>query len=207
MPDGPGCTSTGSGGSSGTGGVAGTGGGTGVGGTAGAGGASFGQPACPATVTKGGACASTDVPLCYKTCGPEKTGVKSDTCTGGVYAEMSGCLFDPTRDYSCYKLPSTSIAACGTDVPIAGSACNVAACQICNSTEGLRGGGYARFGGRGEDRLLRLPGAEFSRDTHLELRQRHRLAVPGRRGLLTLVRLRRSAGALHDIKSDVRNLP
>jgi hypothetical protein len=139
-PIGPGCTGTGSGGSGGTGGVTGTGGGSG--GAAGAGGASFGQPACPATVTKGGACASTDVPLCYKTCGPEKTGVKSDTCTGGVYAEMSGCLFDPTRDYSCYKLPSTSIAACGPDVPIAGSACNVAACQICNSTEGLPGGGY-----------------------------------------------------------------
>ena len=30
--------------------------------------------------------------FCYKTCGPEKTGVKSETCTtAGTYAEMSGC--------------------------------------------------------------------------------------------------------------------
>jgi hypothetical protein len=140
-PVGPGCAGTGTGNSSGTGGVV-TGTGGGAGGAAGAGGASFGEPACPATLTKAGACTSTDVQLCYKTCGPEKTGVKSDTCTGGVYAEMSGCLFDPARDYSCYKLPSVSMATCGTGVPLAGASCDVATCQLCNSTEGLPGGGY-----------------------------------------------------------------
>jgi hypothetical protein len=138
-PAGVGCSGPGIGGSGGT---VGTGGSSGAGGAAGAGGASFGAPACPATVTKGGACATTDVQLCYKTCGPERTGVKADTCTGGVYAEMSGCTFDPTRDYSCYKIPSTSIAACGTDTPIAGTSCDVAPCQLCNSTEGLPGGTY-----------------------------------------------------------------
>ena len=148
-PIGAGCSGTGSGGSTGTGGAVGTGGGsgsgggTGAGGAAGAGGATtFGQPACPATVTKGGACASTDLQLCYKTCGPEKTGVKSDTCTGGVYSEMSGCAFDATRDFSCYKLPSMSIAACGAGTPMAGTDCTVATCQVCNSTGGLPGGGY-----------------------------------------------------------------
>src|SRR4051812_3782591 len=143
-----GCSENGIGGTSGTGGVvgsggsSGTGGRSGAGGAAGAGGASFGAPACPATVTKGGACATTDVQLCYKTCGPERTGVKADTCIGGVYAEMSGCTFDSTRDYSCYKIPSTSTAACGADTPIAGTSCDVAACQLCNSTEGLPGGTY-----------------------------------------------------------------
>jgi hypothetical protein len=126
----------------GTGGVAGTGGSTGSG-AAGTGGAGFGQPACPSTVTKGGACAATDVPFCYKTCGPESIGVKSDTCAGGVYAEMSGCTFDPARDYSCYRIPAiaNNVCAAGT-TPQANAPCTISACTLCNSTGGLPGGGY-----------------------------------------------------------------
>ena len=60
-------------------------GGAGVGGMGGGGGVSgdpsFGQPACPSTVVKGGACAPTDSQFCYKTCGPESVGVKSEMCT------------------------------------------------------------------------------------------------------------------------------
>ena len=123
--------------SSGAGGAAGAGGASGAGG-------SIGQPACPGTVTKGGPCASTDAQLCYKTCGPESSGVKSDTCTGGIYAEMSGCAFDPSRDFSCYKIPATANAACGatSTPPIASGPCMIDACTLCNSTGGLPGGGY-----------------------------------------------------------------
>jgi hypothetical protein len=141
-PLGAGCNGTGAGGS---GGAAGAGGGGGAAGTGGAGGgSSFGQPACPGTVAKAAACAPTDVQFCYKVCGPEKTGVKSETCqTNGIYAEMSGCMFDPTRDYSCYKLPAIGNAACGANsTPINGSTCDVAACSVCNSLEGTPGGGY-----------------------------------------------------------------
>src|SRR5262249_39565556 len=63
---------TGSSGSTGTGGFA----GTAVNG--------FGQPACLPTVTKGGPCTAADQSFCYRTCGPESTGVKSETCQGGV---------------------------------------------------------------------------------------------------------------------------
>ena len=38
--------------------------------------------------------------------------MKSETCAGGVYAEMSGCSFDPSRDYSCYSLPGVANAIC-----------------------------------------------------------------------------------------------
>src|SRR5215471_7707584 len=88
MPGSAGSSSPGSGGSGGSVGVGGS--------TETDGGSGFGQPVCPSTVSKGGACAATDVQFCYKTCGPEKSGVKSETCqTSGTYAEMSGCSFDP----------------------------------------------------------------------------------------------------------------
>jgi len=112
------------------------------------GGTAFGQPACPTTVAKGGDCAATDPQLCYKTCGPEKTGVKSETCSAAKYAEMSGCSFDPAADYTCYKIPTASNAACPAGVmPAASSACTVDHCVLCNSTGGLPGGMYSDSGG------------------------------------------------------------
>ena len=147
-PLGAGCDGTGrggSGGASGTAGASGTGRG-GSGGASGTGGGPgpFGQPACPSTVAKGGACASTDVQFCYKICGPEKSGVKSETCqTSGTYAEMSGCAFDPSVDYSCYKIPTTANSVCAAGVtPMAAAPCDVPACTLCNSTQGLVGGVY-----------------------------------------------------------------
>ena len=38
--------------------------------------AAFGEPACLSTVAKGGACTAADQQMCYKTCGPVKSGVK-----------------------------------------------------------------------------------------------------------------------------------
>src|SRR3954449_6317656 len=51
-----------------------------------------GKPDCPSTVTKGAVCTPSDAQLCYKPCGPDKAGAKSETCSpAGVYVEMSGC--------------------------------------------------------------------------------------------------------------------
>jgi hypothetical protein len=145
-----GATGTASGGASGTatGGASGTasGGSTGAGsgGSTGTGGGAFGEPACLSTVSKGSACGPTDQQLCYKTCGPEKTGVKSETCqTSGTYAEMSGCTFDPAQNYACYKIPTTANTACPTGTTPQGSAtCDVPHCTLCNSMQGLAGGQY-----------------------------------------------------------------
>ena len=130
-----------------TGGATGTttGGSSGGGGTgAGGGSAAFGEPACAATVAKGAACTPSDQQLCYKTCGPEKSGVKSETCqTSGAYAEMSGCTFDPLKNYACYKIPTAANTACPAGVTPQGSmACDVPHCTLCNSMQGLTGGAY-----------------------------------------------------------------
>jgi hypothetical protein len=137
VPGGRGGTGGGGrGGSPGTGGS--TGGADGAGGTGG-----IFQPGCPGTVSKGGACLPTDIQFCYKPCGPENTGAKSDTCVGGVYVEMSGCAFDPSRDYSCYKIPTSANVICPAGVtPQASAACSVPACTLCNSVGGLPGGRY-----------------------------------------------------------------
>ncbi len=144
---GTGGEATSTGGTPGTGGTttAGTGGiTTSTGGTPGTAGASgFGQPACGNTaagtaIAKGVTCTATDTALCYKTCGPEKAGVKSETCPagGGTYAEMTGCSFDPTRDFSCYKILTPQDATCPTTVIAAGSACTIADCVVCGGTTG-----------------------------------------------------------------------
>src|SRR4030095_12571608 len=86
----------------------------------------FGQPACLSTVVKGGACTPAYQQFCYKTCGPEKTGVKTETCTtSGIYAEMSGCSFDPAKDYSCYKIPTAANTQCPAGTPMGSASCDV----------------------------------------------------------------------------------
>lgn len=153
--------------SAGTGGASGTGtggatAGAGTGGsttTAGTGGATasadggtpgFGLPTCGNTaagvaIAKNGTCVAADTQLCYKTCGPEKSGVKSETCTAGAYAEMSGCSFDPMRDFTCYKVPATIAAQdarCPTTqiltAPVDGSVipCTVPDCVVCGLSAG-----------------------------------------------------------------------
>ena len=136
-----------SGSTTGTGGAGGT-----TGGSSGAGGAGGGgtfSPLCSGLTTmaggeptKGGVCAPADSQLCYKTCGPQSIGFKSETCTGGLYVEQSGCDFPANADYACYKIPMPVSATCPAAVPQASQACDVAECTPCNV-----GGLYADSGG------------------------------------------------------------
>jgi hypothetical protein len=133
---------TGSTGTAGTTGSTGTGGTTGSTGTAGTSG-TFGTPICGNTsggtpIAKTVACGAADTQLCYKTCGPNGAmGVKSETCSGGAYMEMSGCSFPPGVSQSCYSIPATQDATCPDATaapmgPMASAACTVAACTVCS---------------------------------------------------------------------------
>lgn len=128
----------------------------GTGGNTGAGGATASsafQPLCAglttaagAAPTKNGLCTATDPQLCYKTCGPQSLGFKSETCTAGAYAESSSCGY-PSGDYSCYKIPTTVDPTCPTTAPQASSACSVAPCTLCNVSGGyLDSTGAAKTG-------------------------------------------------------------
>ena len=83
------------------------------------------QPSCTGLtaggveIAKNGACSATDPQKCYKTCGPQSVGFKSETCTAGVYAE-GACEFPADKDYSCFKIPATGVdhTTCGTTTPI-----------------------------------------------------------------------------------------
>jgi hypothetical protein len=134
---GTGGTTTATGGTPGAGGSPGTGGTTtSTGGTPGTAGASgFGQPACGNTVAgvaagKGVACTTADVQLCYKTCGPEKSGVKPETCSGTAYTE-GDCAFNPTGTFACYAVPTTADPSCPTTPPMASSPCSIPDCVVC----------------------------------------------------------------------------
>ena len=108
--------------------------------------------------TKNGICIDTDPQLCYKTCGPNSIGFKSEICTAGVYVEQSGCSFLPNVDYSCYKIPTTIDPSCPTTVPQASTVCagavdggsstsSVATCTLCNVNGGyLDSSGAAKTG-------------------------------------------------------------
>ena len=102
--------------------------------------------------TKGGVCTAADAQLCYKTCGPQSIGFKSETCTGGLYVEQSGCSFPDNMDYACYKIPMPVSATCPTTVPQASQACDVAECTPCNV-----GGLYADSGVRRRKATVSAP--------------------------------------------------
>jgi hypothetical protein len=129
---------------------------TGSGGAAGTTGTKTYEPLCSGLLTaanvaptKNGICVDGDPPLCYKTCGPQSIGFKSETCSGGVYVEQSGCDFLPERDYSCYKIPDPWVLdpSCPTETPQATTVCNVAPCILCNVNGGyLDSGGSAKTG-------------------------------------------------------------
>jgi hypothetical protein len=112
------------------------------------------QPSCTGLTTaagvaptKAGLCTTADPQLCFKTCGPESKGFKSETCTGGSYVEQSGCSFLPGVDYSCYKIPATADATCPAAAPQASQACTVATCVVCGGTTGyLDSTGAAKTG-------------------------------------------------------------
>jgi hypothetical protein len=153
---GTGGVSTSSGGTTGAAGSPATGGTTGAAGApatgaAGQAGSVFSAPACGNTMAgtaagKGVACTAADVQLCSKTCGPEKKGVKSETCTNGAYAE-GDCQFDPSGSYMCYAIPATPDPTCPTTAPMASSACAIADCVVCGGTTGYTdSGGNAKTG-------------------------------------------------------------
>ena len=109
---------------------------TGAGGIAGTTGTTTYEPLCSGLVTaqgivpiKGGSCTGADPQLCYKTCGPQSIGFKSEICSAGAYEEQSGCSYPP-GDYSCYKIPSTMDPSCG--LPQVSTVCSVAPCTVCN---------------------------------------------------------------------------
>jgi hypothetical protein len=135
---------------------------TGAGGAAGATGTNPYQPACGTLTTVAGLVPSkgvlcpdaADPQLCYKTCGPNSIGFKSETCTVGSYVEQSGCSFQTGADYSCYKIPLASDGTtfvvdptCPATVPQASQLCTVATCTLCNVNGGyLDSGGAAKVG-------------------------------------------------------------
>jgi hypothetical protein len=141
------------------GGDGGTGtGGKGSGGTSGAGGGAAGSgatagipednppidpnysPACfmgptqsGEEIKKGTPCTAEDPELCYRPCGPDQVGWKTETCLAGVYAE-GDCTFPPEKDYSCYAIPDDiDEAACGLDAPPRATVeCDAPLCMACN---------------------------------------------------------------------------
>ena len=132
-----------------------TGGTTGAGGSTAATGTDAFQPLCAGLLTaaglaptKNGICTDADPQLCYKTCGPESIGFKSETCTASVYVEQSGCSFLTGVDFSCYKIPTTIDATCPTDAaPQASTVCTVATCTLCSLNGGyLDSSGAAKTG-------------------------------------------------------------
>jgi hypothetical protein len=140
---------TGGGGTLGSGGAPGTRGDPGAGGAAGTGAVHFGEPTCASRVGSGETCTPADQQFCYKPCGPEGVGVKSETCqSSGLYTEMVGCSYDPARDYGCYRIPHAPNTGCtGGQTPQAGKPCGAPTCTPCNSRDGLLGGEFASAAG------------------------------------------------------------
>lgn len=95
--------------------------------------------AAGAAPTKGGACTADDPQTCYKTCGPQSSGYKSETCSAGAYAEQSGCAFPAELDATCFKLPTTQDTSCPATPPQASTECTVAPCTLCNGGGGPTG--------------------------------------------------------------------
>jgi hypothetical protein len=132
--------------------------------------------------TKNGICIDSDSQLCYKTCGPNSIGFKSEICTAGVYVEQSGCSFPSDQDYSCYKIPTTVDTACPTDVPQASTVCTVATCTLCSVN-----GGYLDSSGAAKTGYCVCPGTlGHHGDVQVELRQLDRVAMPRWQGLLSV---------------------
>jgi hypothetical protein len=51
-------------------------------------------------------------------------------------------VFDPSEDYSCYKVPGAANAVCPQGAPQAGGHCDIGACVVCNSLGGVPGGEF-----------------------------------------------------------------
>jgi hypothetical protein len=84
-------------------------------------------------ILKGTPCTAEDPKVCYRPCGPNQVGWKTETCTAGVYAE-GDCTFPEDKDYACYTIPDDiDEAACGvTEPPTATAPCDAPLCMSCN---------------------------------------------------------------------------
>jgi hypothetical protein len=98
------------------------------------------SPACFLTLTgageeimKGTPCTAADPKLCYRPCGPNQVGWKTETCLAGVYAE-GDCTFPEDQTYECYAIPAQiDASACGlTAPPSATDECTAPPCMSCN---------------------------------------------------------------------------
>lgn len=98
------------------------------------------SPACFLSLTeageeilKGTPCTAADPQLCYRPCGPNQVGWKTETCLAGVYAE-GDCTFPADQTYECYKIPDPiDPGACGISAPPAATdECSAPACLSCN---------------------------------------------------------------------------
>jgi hypothetical protein len=119
-------------GSSGAGGTTASAGNSGSAGHAGSAGANpFFQPLCDEGIVKGSPCDASSVQTCYRRCGPDSIGYKSETCQFGSYVEQSGCTFPTATNYSCYKVPPSLPKECPAGVPRAAQECHVSACVAC----------------------------------------------------------------------------
>ncbi len=113
-----------------------TGGGSGTSGappTAGtSGGNPLFQPVCDDAIVKGSPCNASSIQTCYRKCGPDLVGFKSETCQFGIYDEQPGCMFPTNADYSCYKIPLNKPAQCpSSTVPRAAQPCQTSQCTTC----------------------------------------------------------------------------
>lgn len=149
-----GCSSSSTGPAAGTGGSTGTGNSTGTGGSTGAGGAGSCDKAAGAApvglacvgVKNKAACnmdgvlGTADDLACFNTCGPNKSGTKNCTCTGGLWA-CPTCDYDvsvPSK-FACYKTatavlcPPDPTDTSGGMLPASGGACTLDPCKPCGS--------------------------------------------------------------------------
>ena len=123
---------------------------------------------------------------CYKTCGPEKSGAKSETCTGGVVRGDVGLqlragarlrlLQDPGGGQ--HRLP-------GRRTPQASTDCTVDHCVVCNSTGGLPGGGYRDSGGAAKAGYCVCQAANSAGKRTWSCASDTAVALPRRLGLLS----------------------
>jgi hypothetical protein len=82
------------------------------------------------TQAKDGACTGSAV--CYKYCGPESQGYKTETCNGSKYVEEA-CTFSSTTNYACYSLDS--VAPCASPPPSSTDSCSLPPCHPCGNAD------------------------------------------------------------------------
>lgn len=98
-------------------------------------------------IKKGTPCTPEDPQLCYRPCGPDSVGWKTETCLAAVYAE-GDCTFPPDEDYSCFAIPDEiDESLCNVvSPPKATDECDAPACTACNF-----GGQYKDTGDNAKD--------------------------------------------------------